>query len=100
MTQQLLQYSYLQVLDFMTTTAFLLNGIREGNPLVRMAIHYGPSPLSGLLLVKLAALGLGVYCWRFGKVRLLGRINILFALVVTWNLAALIVGSLGHHAAV
>jgi hypothetical protein len=96
MTQQLLQYSYLQVLDFMTTTAFLLNGIREGNPLVRMAIRYGPTPLSGLLLVKLAAVCLGIYCWRFGKVRLLGRINILFALVVTWNLAALIVGSAGR----
>jgi hypothetical protein len=96
MTQQLLQYSYLQVLDFMTTTAFLLNGIREGNPLVRMAIRYGPTPLSGLLLVKLAAVFLGIYCWRFGKVRLLGRINILFAVVIAWNLAALIVGSLGR----
>lgn len=98
MTQQLLQYSYLQILDFMTTTAFLVNGIREGNPLVRMAIHYGPTPIMGLLLVKLAAIGLGVYCWRFGKTRLLGRINILFALVITWNLAALIVGTLPHPA--
>ena len=98
MTQQLLQYSYLQVLDFMTTTAFLVNGIREGNPLVRMALRYGPTPLSGLLLVKLAAVCLGIYCWRYGKTRLLGRINILFALVVTWNLAALIVGSVGRGA--
>jgi hypothetical protein len=96
MTQQLLQYSYLQVLDFMTTTAFLVNGIREGNPLVRMAIQYGPTPLTGLLLVKLVAVCLGIYCWRFGKVRLLGRINILFAVVIAWNLAALIVGSLGR----
>jgi Domain of unknown function (DUF5658) len=98
MTQQLVQYSYLQVLDFMTTTAFLVNGIREGNPLVRMAIHYGPTPLSGLLFVKLIAVGLGVYCWRFGKARLLSRINILFALVVTWNLAALIIGSISRAA--
>jgi hypothetical protein len=96
MTHQILQYSYLQVLDFMTTTAFLAYGIREGNPLVRMAIRYGPTPLSGLLLVKLFAVCLGIYCWRYGKIRLLGRINILFALVVTWNLAALIMGSLGR----
>jgi len=89
----LLQYSYLQVLDFMTTLAFLVNGIQEGNPLVNYAIRYGPTPLGGLFLIKLAAVGLGVYCWRFGKIKLLGRMNIMFAIVVTWNLAALIVAS-------
>jgi hypothetical protein len=94
MTQLLLQYSYLQVLDFMTTTAFLLNGIREGNPLVQLALRFGPNPMVGLVLVKLAAVGLGLYCWRFGRVKLLGRMNILFAIVITWNLAALIIGSL------
>jgi hypothetical protein len=93
MTQLLLQYSYLQVLDFMTTLAFLVNGIQEGNPLVNYAIRYGPTPLGGLFLIKLAAVGLGVYCWRFGKIKLLGRMNIMFAIVVTWNLAALIVAS-------
>ena len=96
MTQLLVQFSYLQVLDFMTTLAFLLNGIREGNPIVRLALQYGPSPLGGLLLVKLVAIALGVYCWRFGRTKLLGRINILFAVVVTWNLAALILES-AHH---
>jgi hypothetical protein len=94
MTQLLLQYSYLQVLDFMTTTAFLLNGIREGNPVVQLALRFGPNPMVGLVLVKLAAVGLGLYCWRFGRVKLLGRMNILFAIVITWNLAALIIGSL------
>ena len=96
MTQLLVQFSYLQVLDFMTTLAFLLNGIREGNPIVRLALQYGPSPLGGLLLVKLVAIALGVYCWRFGRTKLLGRINILFAVVVTWNLAALILESARH----
>jgi len=37
------------VLDFMTTVAFLVNGVREGNPLVRFALQYGPHPLGGLL---------------------------------------------------
>ncbi|HEV2198488.1 MAG TPA: DUF5658 family protein [Bryobacteraceae bacterium] len=96
MTQLLLQYSYLQVLDFMTTIAFLVNGVQEGNPLVRLALQFGPTPLTGLFIVKLVAVALGVYCWRFGRQKLLGRINIMFAAVVVWNIAALIVGSLPH----
>ena len=93
MNQLFIQYSYLQVLDFMTTIAFLLNGVREGNPLVRFAIHYAPHPLGGLLAIKIAAIALGIYCWRAGRNRLLVRINILFALVVAWNIAALIVAA-------
>ena len=77
----------------MTTIAFMLHGVREGNPLVRLALEYSPHPLGGLLAIKLAAIGLGVYCWKGGRNRLLSRINILFALVVAWNLAALIVAS-------
>ena len=97
MNQLLLQYSYLQVLDFMTTIAFLLHGIQEGNPLVRVALKVAPNPLGGLLLVKLLAVALGIYCWRAGRERLLLRINILFALVVAWNLVALIIGSAKLH---
>jgi hypothetical protein len=91
--QLLLQYSYLQVLDLLTTMAFLLHGVREGNPLVRWSMHLTASPLGGLILVKLMAVALGLYCWRVGRSRLLTRINILFALVVTWNLAALILAA-------
>jgi hypothetical protein len=89
----LLQYSYLQLLDLLTTIAFLLQGVREGNPLVRLAIAYAPNPIGGLLAIKLAALGLGIYCWRLRKVKLLNRINVMFAVVVAWNLGALIIGS-------
>jgi hypothetical protein len=94
MNQLLLQYSYLQVLDFMTTVAFLLHGVPEGNPLVRVALRYAPNPLGGLLVVKILAVGLGIYCWRGGRDRLLVKINILFAVIVAWNMVALIVGSL------
>ena len=52
-----------------------------------------PNPITGLLAVKVAALGLGLYCWRGGKLRLLGRMNLMFAAIVAWNLAALIVGT-------
>ncbi len=89
----MLQYSYLQVLDFLTTVAFLLQGVREGNPMVRFALEYAPNPLGGLLIVKLLAVGLGLYCWKVGKQRLLTRMNIMFAIVVAWNLGALIMGS-------
>jgi len=91
--QLLLQYSYLQMLDLLTTLAFMLHGVREGNPLVRMVMHLTTNPLSGLLLIKLVAVGLGLYCWKLGRGRLLARINIAFALVVTWNLAALILAA-------
>ena len=94
MNQLLAQYLYLQVLDFMTTVAFLMLRVHEGNPLVRAALHYAPNPLGGLLAIKILAVALGYYSWKGGRERLLSGINILFAVVVAWNLAALIVGSL------
>src|SRR5580704_639223 len=94
MNQLLLQYSYLQVLDFMTTVAFLLHGVHEGNPLVRAALQYAPNPLGGLLAIKVLAVAIGVYCWKNGREKLLNRINLLFAGIVAWNMVALIVGSL------
>ena len=93
MNQLLLQYAYLQVLDLLTTLAFMLHGVREGNPLVRLMMHSTANPLNGLLLVKLVAAGLGLYCWKLGRGRLLARINIAFALIVAWNLGALIVAA-------
>jgi len=93
--QLLLQYSYLQMLDLLTTMAFMLHGIQEANPVVRFALRFSSHPWGGLLAVKILALGLGVYCWRCGRNRLLTRINILFAIVVAWNLVALIAGGLG-----
>lgn len=90
MTQTIYQYSYLQVLDFLTTIAFLLNGVQEGNPLVRYAMNVSGSPLLGLFLVKTAAIVLGLYCWQNSKGSLLTKINIGFALLVTWNLVSLI----------
>ena len=94
MNQLLLQYSYLQMLDLLTTVAFLLHGVQEANPLVRLALRYSSHPLGGLLVIKMLALGLGFYCWRCGRERLLTRINFLFAVVVAWNLVALIAGGL------
>jgi hypothetical protein len=87
------QYSYLQALDFLTTIAFLVNGVREGNPLVRLALSVGSNPVESLLVVKFLAILLGFYCWRVGKRQLLARINLLFAVLVAWNMVALILSS-------
>ena len=94
MNSLLIQFSYLQMLDLMTTVAFMAQGVPEGNPVVRFAIRYAHNPLSGLVLVKLLAVALGFYCWRYGREKVLTRMNVLFAIVVAWNLVALIVGSL------
>ncbi|MBZ5610613.1 MAG: DUF5658 family protein [Acidobacteriia bacterium] len=94
MNQSLLNYSYLQVLDLLTTVAFLINGVQEANPLVRMALKLAGNPLGVLIVVKLLALVLGLYCWRMGRERLLSRINMLFAVLVAWNLVALIIASI------
>lgn len=93
LSQLVWQYFYLQVLDFLTTIAFMLNGVREGNPLVRLALGFGSNPIESLLAVKFLAIGLGIYCWRVGKRQLLFRINLLFAALVAWNLVALILSS-------
>ena len=95
----LVQYSYLQVLDFLTTVAFLVQGVQEGNPLVRLAMQVTSNPMVGLLIVKLLAVGLGVYCWHGGRERTLKKINLLFAVVVAWNLISLILGSVQFRGA-
>lgn len=64
LNQALVHFSYLQVLDFLSTIAFLVNGIEEANPLVRLVLKLGTNPIGGLLIVKLLAIALGVYCWR------------------------------------
>jgi hypothetical protein len=96
--QLLLHYSYLQVLDFLTTIAFMVNGVREANPLVRLALNVGHNPIGSLIGVKVLAVMLGFYCWRMGRERLLSRINAMFAVVIAWNLIALILGTLPHFA--
>ena len=98
MNQLFLNFSYLQVLDFLTTIAFMINGVKEANPLVRFAVRMSPSPISGLIVVKVLAVMLGIYCWRMGRQRLLSRINLVFGAVIAWNLVALIVGTLALRA--
>lgn len=90
MTLNLLHYVYLQILDLLTTVAFLIHGVQEGNPFVRMAMEQAPNPLLGLVGMKLLAILPGMVCWWTGRARLLSRVNLFFALVIAWNLCAII----------
>jgi len=90
LTASLLIFTYFQFLDLLTTVIFLMQGLQEANPMVKFAMRAAPTPLAGLVLVKVVALALGVYCWRLGRRSLLWRINVLFAILVSWNLLALL----------
>lgn len=87
------EFAYLQVLDILTTVAFLLMGVGEANPFVRWAIGHSSNPLTGLVLVKIAALSLAGFCiWR-SRLKLLRRVNLFFAGLVAYNMIAIILAS-------
>jgi hypothetical protein len=90
LSTSLVIFSYFQLLDLLTTVIFIMQGVQEANPLVNFALRRAPSPLLGLLIIKIAAVGLALYCWRLGRTSLLTKINILFAILVSWNLIALL----------
>ena len=94
----LIQFSYLQLLDILTTLAFLTIGIQEANPLIRFLLGATQSPLGALLTIKLLALALAFYCWRRGRRRLLFRVNVFYAALVAWNLVAFLLGGAGAAA--
>ncbi len=91
MTTNMVVFTYLQFLDLLTTVVFLLHGVREANPLVKYALTAAPTPLMGLLVIKAVALALGISCCLQGRQKLLLRMNVFFAVLVSWNLVALIV---------
>jgi Domain of unknown function (DUF5658) len=86
----LAQFSYLQLLDVLTTLAFLSSGVHEANPVVRLAMTSAHSPVAGLLAVKALAVAAAVYCNLTARARVLLRINLFFAVLVVWNLVALL----------
>ena len=89
----LIQFTYLQLLDVLTTLAFLMNGVREANPIIRLALQSGSPPLAVLVPAKIFAIALAVYCLRTARLRLLARVNLFFAALVAWNLVALILSA-------
>lgn len=92
----LIQFSYLQLLDVLTTLAFLTHGAKEANPVVRFMLSVAPTPLMALIAVKAFAFLLAFYCIRHARLRLLARVNVLFAVLVAWNLCVLIVSAVAQ----
>ena len=87
----LLGFIVLQVMDLLTTLLFLHQGVQEGNPLMRAVLGAG-RPEVGLALAKAAGIGLAIFAWQSGRRGLLGKLNLLFAACVVWNLIAAWVG--------
>lgn len=92
MTSVLLNYAYLQVLDLLTTAAFLLAGVKEANPVVVLAMGVAAHPILGVAAVKAIALILGFYCWWTSRIRLLKMATAFYAVLVAYNLVCLILG--------
>jgi hypothetical protein len=91
----LAQFAYLQLLDVLTSLAFLASGVREANPIIRLLTSSSGSALHGLVAVKAIAMLLGWYCWRSKRQRLLGRVNVFYACLVAWNLIAFLLRAAG-----
>ena len=86
-------FVYLQILDLMTTVAFLAHGFMEGNPFVRFLMESTSHPVAGLVMAKCLGIVLGFYAWRTGRHAALRKANVFFAVLVIWNLIGTISGA-------
>ncbi len=77
-------FTYLQVLDFMTTLIGIKVGLGEASPFVRLLMHLDPAV--GLALAKLAAFLLCGLCFWLNKRHLVRWINYWYAALVVWNM--------------
>ena len=77
-------FLYLQVLDVLSTLIGFSLGNTEASPFVRLMIRWGP--VWGLVLSKVAALGLAAACFAFKRTPLIRVINYWYAALVIWNL--------------
>jgi hypothetical protein len=84
-----LTFVFLQACDVATTLLLLRHGGAEANPLVRAAMRVAPQPAVALVVLKAIACGLAWLACRSRRVRLLRKVNYLFAGIVAWNLVAI-----------
>lgn len=89
----LLEFTYLQALDVLTTIAFLMQGIGEGNPIVRWVLRQDPGPVQSLVIMKFLAVLLAIYCVMKAKHGVLRKVNVFFACLVAYNLVVMIISS-------
>ena len=86
------QFAALQVLDLFSTLWFLRHGVSEANPLMRAVFGVAHESATALVGTKIWATALAWYAWRSGRTRLQGRVNLLYAACVTWNVVAAFCG--------
>jgi hypothetical protein len=86
----------LQCLDLLTTLVFISRGLTEGNPIVHWALYFTGVPWVGMVLMKLVASLIGLYCYTNGRVNLLRRANMAYSLVVGWNLLGITAALAAH----
>jgi hypothetical protein len=72
---------------------FLSKRVAEGNPLLVWALPYAPAPWMGLIAAKFVAAGIGLYCYRKGRMKTLHIANAGYFLIVGWNLTAIAAAS-------
>jgi hypothetical protein len=82
-------FAFLQLMDFLTTVVGLRLGAEEANVVIRWFMELGP--VAGLLIAKTAAFILGGLCLFMNRGHVIGWMNYFFAVLVTWNLANILV---------
>jgi hypothetical protein len=90
-------FVYLQLLDALTTIAFMMHKVEEMNPLIKWAMRESFNPLLGLAMVKVAAVVLAVLCVASSRYGVLRKVNVFFALVVAYNVVVLILVAPALH---
>ena len=78
----------LQALDVLTTLIGLRLGAREASVFVGRMLQFGP--VAGLLISKCFAIILVSAAIGFQRPRLIVFLNLMFAVVVTWNLGMIL----------
>ena len=82
----------LQVLDMLTTLLGLQLGAQEGSMFLGRLMRAGP--VAALLIAKITAVLLVAVAMRFKRPRVVVFLNYWFAVVVTWNLAIILLTQL------
>jgi hypothetical protein len=78
----------LQALDVLTTLIGLRMGAREASMFVGRLLVLGP--VAGLLVSKCFAVILASAALAFHRPRVIVFLNLMFAVVITWNLATIL----------
>jgi hypothetical protein len=77
-------FIYLQLLDLLTTLVGFKLGASEASPFIRTLMHAGP--VTGVVLSKVVALGIGGLCVWANRPHLIKWITYWYGGLVVWNL--------------